>query len=83
MVFQLLAGLHEVVKLNKDDAIAFYDTYYTPNNAVLIVAGDVSPNEVFALAKKTYGKIARRAEPASFGSTTRAASNCRAFCETH
>ena len=59
----IIGWMHEVVKLNKDDAIAFYDTYYTPNNAVLIVAGDVSPNEVFALAKKTYGKIARRAEP--------------------
>ncbi len=54
---------HEVQKLTKEDAIAFYNKYYTPNNAVLVVAGDVAADEVKRLAQKTYGKIARRAEP--------------------
>ncbi|KZL18710.1 Protease 3 precursor [Pseudovibrio axinellae] len=53
----------EIQSLNKDDAIAFYDKYYTPNNAVLIVAGDVSADEVLKLANKTYGKVEQRAEP--------------------
>ncbi len=54
---------HEVQALTKEDAISFYNKYYTPNNAVLVVAGDVSADEVKVLAEKTYGKVARRAEP--------------------
>jgi zinc protease len=54
---------HEMRKLNRDDAIAFYNRYYTPNNAILVVAGDVTEAEVRQLANETYGKIARRAEP--------------------
>ncbi len=53
----------EMLKLTKDDAVAFYNKYYTPNNAVLVVAGDVSAERVRELAEKTYGKVARRAEP--------------------
>ena len=32
---------HEIEQLNRVDAVAFYDRYYAPNNAVLVVAGDV------------------------------------------
>ena len=53
---------HEIEKLNRDDALVFYKQYYTPNNAVLVVAGDVTPEEVKALAEETYGKIAPRAQ---------------------
>jgi zinc protease len=53
----------EMEELDREDAIAFYDRYYTPNNAVLIVAGDVTPDEVRELAEQTYGKVERRAEP--------------------
>lgn len=49
----------EMEQLNRTDAKAFYDHYYTPNNAVLIVAGDVTPEKVKALAEQTYGKLAR------------------------
>ncbi len=48
----------EMEQLNRDDAFAFYQRYYAPNNAVLIVAGDVNPEEVLALAKKRYGPLA-------------------------
>lgn len=54
---------HEIEKLTRDDALAFYRQYYTPNNAILIVAGDVTADEVKELAEETYGKVARRAEP--------------------
>jgi zinc protease len=54
---------HEVSKLTKDDAIEFYNKYYTPNNAVLVVAGDVTAERVKELAEKIYGKVKRRAEP--------------------
>ncbi|MGI9365397.1 MAG: M16 family metallopeptidase [Rhizobiaceae bacterium] len=59
----IIGWQHEVNALTKDDAIAFYDKFYTPNNAILVVAGDVEVDEVKALAEKTYGKVKRRAEP--------------------
>jgi zinc protease len=53
---------HEIEKLSRDDALAFYRRFYTPNNAVVIVVGDVSAEQVKADAEATYGKIAQRAE---------------------
>jgi zinc protease len=46
---------HEIRKLSRADALAFYKQYYAPNNAILIVAGDVEPDEVKSLAEKHYG----------------------------
>ncbi|MFG1360714.1 M16 family metallopeptidase [Xanthobacter pseudotagetidis] len=54
---------HEIKKLNREDALAFYRRFYAPNNALLVVAGDVTPDEVRALAEKTYGKVARADTP--------------------
>ncbi|MBO0712333.1 MAG: insulinase family protein [Acetobacteraceae bacterium] len=53
---------HEIEQLTREDALAFYRRFYTPNNAVLVVAGDVTPEEVRALAEDTYGKVPRVAE---------------------
>jgi zinc protease len=53
---------HEIETLNRDDALAFYRHFYTPNNAVLVVAGDVTAEEVRELAEKTYGKVAPRSQ---------------------
>ncbi|MER8866367.1 insulinase family protein [Mesorhizobium sp. M0751] len=55
----VIGWMQEMEKLNRTDAMAFYNKYYTPNNAVLVVTGDVEPETVKALAEKTYGKIAR------------------------
>ena len=52
----------EIEKLNREDALAFYQRFYGPNNAIVIVAGDVQPDEVRTLAENTYGKIERRFE---------------------
>ncbi len=54
---------HEMATLDRADALAFYDKYYTPNNAILVIAGDVTEDEVRKLAEDTYGKLPRRAEP--------------------
>jgi zinc protease len=59
----IIGWAHEMETLDRADALAFYDRYYTPNNAIVIVAGDVTEDEVRKLAEATYGKVARRAEP--------------------
>jgi zinc protease len=48
---------HEIEQLNRDEALAFYRRFYTPNNAILIVAGDVTADEVKTMAEETYGKV--------------------------
>ena len=42
---------------SREDALRFYKHYYAPNNAILVVAGDVTPEEVKRLAEETYGKV--------------------------
>lgn len=53
---------HEIEKLDRHDAIAFYERFYTPNNAILVVAGDVTGDEVRVAAEATYGKVERRSD---------------------
>lgn len=48
---------HEMEQLSLADAMEFYQTYYAPNNAILIVSGDVLPDEVRVLAEQYYGVI--------------------------
>jgi len=48
---------HEIQALNRDKAMAFYKKYYAPNNAVLIVAGDITTKDLRKLAEKYYGPI--------------------------
>jgi zinc protease len=51
----------EIEKLNRDDALAFYRRFYSPNNAIVVIAGDVTADAVKADAEDTYGKVADRA----------------------
>ncbi|MBW4981706.1 insulinase family protein [Mameliella sp. CS4] len=48
---------HEMEQLDLDDALAYYRQFYAPNNAILVVAGDVTPEEVRTLAKEHYGPL--------------------------
>ncbi len=48
---------HEMRGLTTEDALDFYRRWYAPNNAILVVAGDVTPEEVRALAETYYGVI--------------------------
>jgi zinc protease len=48
---------HEMSQLTLDDALAYYRQFYAPNNAILIVAGDVDPQNVLELAKTYYGVL--------------------------
>ena len=49
---------HEIAALNREDALSYYRRFYAPNNAILVIAGDVEPEEVKKLAEETYGKLA-------------------------
>jgi zinc protease len=52
---------HDIRAVSVDDLRAFYDRWYAPNNAILVVAGDVTTEEVRPLAEQYYGVLA--AEP--------------------
>ncbi len=58
----IIGWRQEIEKLTRQEALAFYRRFYTPNNAVLVVAGDVTAEEVKTLAEETYGKVARVTE---------------------
>ncbi|MEI9901003.1 MAG: insulinase family protein [Hyphomicrobium sp.] len=51
----VIGWAHEMATLSQEDAMRFYKRYYAPNNAILVVAGDVTPEEVKRLAEETYG----------------------------
>lgn len=53
----IIGWRHEMEELGMEDVMDFYRTFYAPNNAILIVAGDVEPAEVEALAKEHYGPL--------------------------
>jgi len=55
--------LAELEAANLDDVKKFFDTYYAPNNAVLVVSGDTTPDEVMKLAEKHFGAIPSLALP--------------------
>lgn len=57
-----IAGwMSDLQSMTVDDAKAWYDRWYAPNNATMVVTGDVDPKKVLALAEKYYGKIPRKA----------------------
>jgi len=59
----IIGWSHEIESLDRADALAYYDRFYTPENAILVVAGDVDAAEVIRLAEKYYGPIAARGAP--------------------
>ena len=54
-------GWHqEIEQLDREDALAFYRRFYAPNNAILVIAGDVDATDVRPMAERTFGSIAAR-----------------------
>jgi zinc protease len=53
---------HEIEKLGREDALAFYKRFYAPNNAILVIAGDVDAGDVRPMVEHTFGEVA--AQPA-------------------
>jgi zinc protease len=48
---------HEIEALTHDEIIAFYRRWYVPNNAILVVGGDITAEELRPLAEKSYGAL--------------------------
>ena len=53
----VIGWMPEVAALTRQDALDFYRQHYEPHNAILIVAGDVTPDEVKTLAERYYGPL--------------------------
>lgn len=53
----VIGWLHEIETYEWDDVKHFYDKWYAPNNAVVIISGDVTAKEVRPMAERTYGKL--------------------------
>ena len=54
----IIGWRHEIEGLDTAQALDFYRTFYAPNNAILVVAGDVTPGAVRAMAEEYYGPLA-------------------------
>ncbi|MCZ4298667.1 M16 family metallopeptidase [Henriciella marina] len=53
----VIGKMEEVGALTPQDGLDFYNKWYTPSETILIVAGDITPEDVRTLAERTYGQI--------------------------
>lgn len=53
----IVGWLHEIQTLDRERALQFYQTWYAPNNAILVVAGDVDAEELRPLAERHFGRL--------------------------
>ncbi len=53
----VIGWMHEIKALTREDALAFYRANYAPNNAIVVVAGDVTPDQALKLAEAHYGPL--------------------------
>ncbi len=59
----IIGWMNDLENMRTEDARAFYERWYAPNNATIVVVGDVEPESVFALAQEHFGAIPRKALP--------------------
>jgi zinc protease len=53
----IIGWMHEIKALNRQDALGFYQTYYAPNNAVVVISGDITLKDAKTLAEQHYGPL--------------------------
>jgi zinc protease len=58
----IIGWKNEISELTRQDAIDWYDTHYSPSEAILVIAGDVTPEEARRLAEENYGPIPAKGE---------------------
>ena len=54
---------NDIAALKQEDVLAFYRTWYTPSNAIVVISGDVTPEDVRKIAENTYGQLPSRTVP--------------------
>lgn len=59
----IVGWMNDLENMTAADAKEWYDTWYAPNNALLVVVGDVDPKEVYKLAKKYFGPLKAKPLP--------------------
>lgn len=59
----IIGWMNDLESMNVSDAQDWYDRWYAPNNAILVIVGDVNAEDVFQLAQKFYGAIEKRPLP--------------------
>jgi len=59
----VIGWMDDLKSMNVDDARDWYQRWYVPNNATLVVAGDVDPTQVFGWARQYFGALAARPLP--------------------
>jgi len=74
----VIGDVEDLAALNRDQMMEFFKTYYTPDNAVMAIAGDIDPDKTIEIIKEKYGSIprskglmelkAKRDEPKSYES---------------
>ncbi|MGE0597190.1 MAG: M16 family metallopeptidase [Hyphomonadaceae bacterium] len=53
----IIGWLHEIEDLDREEALDFYRVWYAPNNAILVVAGDVDAAELRPMVERAYGRL--------------------------
>ena len=59
----IIGWAHEIEALTREDLLAFYQAWYTPNNAVIVISGDVSVADVRPMVERHFGPLPARALP--------------------
>lgn len=65
----VIGWMHEMKQLNRDAVYNFYKKWYSPSNAILVISGDITAEELRPVAKKIYGKIPAGAAPERYRTT--------------
>jgi zinc protease len=59
----VVGWMNDLENMRVQDARAFYERWYAPNNATLVIVGDVTPEEVMKLARQHFGPLAKKTLP--------------------
>jgi zinc protease len=61
--WDVIGWMSDILSWKRDEIIAYYRTFYSPNNAVIVVCGDFQTQKIMALIRKHYAAIPRGPEP--------------------
>src|SRR3972149_12009190 len=59
----VIGWMSDIANMKKADVAKYFQQYYSPNNAVIVVVGDINPDEVIKLIEKYFGDIERQPPP--------------------